>query len=185
MQLARTLLNPTRIRILGAVADAPASSSQLAATLGENANIVAYHVEVLRATGCLQPTGAAQAGREDECTYELVPSATPTRHLPQPGLVPPVFCHPSAAALRAVVNSGVATETGIGEHQGDQLSCVSIVLDRRGMREVSAAIGGVLDRVSVAHEESTQRLAGSGEEGINATIAVARFESPQRDVTIG
>ena len=55
---------------------------------------------------------------------------------------------------------------------------MSIALDRRGMQQVSAAIAGALDQVSIAQEESARRMADTGEAGIETTIALATFKSP-------
>lgn len=179
-QLARALLNPTRIRILDAVAEGPAGARQLAAMLGERPGVISYHVAVLRETGCIQPARAGQAGPDDEHLYELAPQAVPTRRLAQRQASPSFVGHPSAAALRTIVGrgaGGLAMGT-LGEGSGDHLSCFSIVLDRQGWQEVSAAVGDALDRISLAHEESTRRLAGTDEERISATVAVASFESP-------
>lgn len=180
-QLVRALLNPMRIRILDAVAESPASTRQLADRLGEGLSVVSYHVGVLRETGCVQPVQAEQENPGDELTYELTPPATPTRRLPPRQATPSVLGHPSAAALRTIVKRGTdGLETGtLSGGPGDHLSCVSIVLDQQGWQEVSAAIGSALDRVSVAHEESTKRLSDTDEEGISATVAVASFESPR------
>jgi hypothetical protein len=177
-QLVRALLNPTRIRILDAVAEGPASARQLAAKLEASLGVVSYHVGVLRETGCIQPVEGAHSGHGLECSYELAPVATPTRRLAQPPVAPSVLGHPSAAALRAIVErgTGLAAST-LGAREEDHLSCSSIVLDRQGWQEVSAAIGSALDRVSVAHEESTRRLAGTDEKGIPATVALAHFGS--------
>jgi helix-turn-helix protein len=179
MQLVRALLNSTRIRILDAVAKCPASVRQLAATLDESPGVVSYHVGVLRETGCLQPTMGEQAGPGAECIYELAPLATPTRRLAQQQASSSVISHPSAAILRMIVDKGT-DDLEVGPLTGrnrDHLSCFSIVLDRQGWREVSAAIGNALDRVSIVHEESARRLAETDEEGISATVAVASFES--------
>jgi hypothetical protein len=180
-QLVRALLNPMRIRIFDVVAEGPASPSQLADRLNESLGIVSYHVGVLRTTGCLQPAGPVRTRRGDQCVYELTPLASPARRrIMQRQVIPPTLGHPSAGALRALVDEEIAAlGTGApGERRGDRLGCMSIVLDRQGLRQVSAAIATALDQVSMAQEESERRLAGSGGEAIEATIAVASFKSP-------
>jgi DNA-binding transcriptional ArsR family regulator len=177
-QLVRALLNPMRIRIFDAIAEGPASPNQLATTLEESLGIVCYHVGVMRTTGCLQPVGTARPRRGDHCVYELTPLASPARkRISQRRIVPPALGHPSAAALRAIVDREIAGLGAPGERRGDRLGFMAVALDRQGLRQVSAAIAGALDQVSIAEEESAKRLAGTDEEGIETTIALASFES--------
>lgn len=178
-QLVRALLNPMRIRIFDAIAAGPASPSQLASALGENLGVVSYHVAVMRTTGCLQAVGAARPRRADQCVYELTPLASPARDRIAPRrAAPPPLGHPSASTLRALVEREVAGLGGPKERRGDRLGCMSVALDRRGLQQVSAAIAGALDQVSVAQEESARRLAGNGGEAIETTIALATFKAP-------
>jgi DNA-binding transcriptional ArsR family regulator len=178
-RLIRALLNPMRIRIFDAVAESPASPTQLAATLEESLGVVSYHVDVMRTTGCLQPAGAARPRRSDQCVYELTPLASPARRrISQRRIDPPALGHPSAGVLRAIVDREFAGLDVPGEHQGDRLGYMSMALDRQGLRQVSAAIARALDQVSIAQEESARRLTGSDEKAIETTIAVASFKSP-------
>lgn len=177
-QLVRALLNPVRIRIFDAVAECPANPVQLATALGETLGLVSYHVGVMRITGCLQPAGAARSRRGDHCVYELTPLASPARsRISQRRIAPPGLGHPPAGALRSIVDREIAGLGAPGEPRADRLGCVSVALDRQGLQQVSAAIAGALDQVSIAQEESARRLAGSDGQAIEATIAIASFKS--------
>jgi hypothetical protein len=180
-QLVRALLNPMRIRIFDAVAEAPASPNQLASAFDERLGIVSYHVGVMRTTGCIQPLGSVPAGRGEDCVYELTPLASPARRrLLRRQVAPPTLGHPSSGVLRAIVDREIANigPDVLGERAASRLGCMSIALDRRGLQQVTAAIGRALEQVSIAQEESAMRLAGTGEKAIEATIAVASFNSP-------
>jgi hypothetical protein len=178
-QLIRALLNPLRIRIFDALVPGPASPLELAGVLEENLGVVSYHVGVMRTTGCLQPVGAGDSRRSDQCVYELTPLASPARNRISPRrAVPPPLAHPSASTLRAIIEREVSGLGGSGERRGDRLGCMSMALDRRGLQQVSAAIASALDQVSIAQEESAKRLADTGEQAIEATIALATFKSP-------
>ncbi len=181
MQLVRALTNPMRIRILDAIAEGAASPSQLAEHLDEKGSVVGYHLRVLRATGCIRQVEGEQSGPAGERRYELAPTATPTRHMAPARLVRSGFGHPPAAVVQSIVERGMLHPgTDILGDGKDQLSCASIVVDAQGWREISAAIAEAVDRISAAHEESAQRLNESDEEGINATIALASFETQGR-----
>lgn len=180
MHLVRALVNPTRIRILDAIAEGAASPDQLAAALEERVSVVRYHVTVLRSTGCIQQVDAAQTGPAAERSYQLAPDATPTRHMAPGRLMRSGLGHPPAAVVRSIVERGMPTPgTDILGDRKDQLSCASLVVDAQGWREISAVVAKAVDRISIAHEKSTRRLHDSGEEGISATIALASFESPR------
>jgi hypothetical protein len=181
-QLVRALVNPTRIRILDAIAEGACSPSGLAQRLGERVSVVGYHITVLRSTGCIQQVDAEQSGPAAERSYRLAPDATPTRQIAPGRLMRSRFGHPPAAVVRSIVERGMPNPgTDIFGHGKDQLSCASIVVDAQGWQEISATIARAVNRISSLHEKSTQRLSDSGEEGISATIAVASFESPRSD----
>lgn len=181
MQLVRALTNPTRIRILDAIAQGPATPGRLAETLDEKLGVVGYHVRVLRATGCVRQVQPDQSGPAAERSYELEPGATPTRHMAPARLARSGFGHLPTAVVQSIVERNMPNPgTDIFGDGKDQLSCASIVVDAQGWREISAAIAEALDRISTAHEESMQRLGDSDEEVISATIALASFESRPR-----
>lgn len=179
MQVVRALTNPTRIRILDALGEGPASPRELSARIDVAPGVVDYHLRVLRATGCIQLTEPEKIGPAGDRPYELAATATPTRWLARPKLVHSGPGHPPAAFVQSILQHGAPHrgEDFLGARK-DQMSCASIVVDKQGWREISAAIGEAMDRISTAHRESTARMADSEEEGIEATIAVATFESP-------
>jgi DNA-binding transcriptional ArsR family regulator len=181
MQVVRALANPTRIQILDAIGEGPASPSELGARTGEPPGVIAYHLRVLRATGCVRLVEDAPVGATLDRPYELAPTATPTRRLARPRADHSGPGHPPASIVQSVLERGRrhGGENLLGERQ-EQLSCASIVVDKQGWREISTAIGEALDRISTAEERSAERLSAGAEEGIEATIAVLTFESPSR-----
>ncbi|HEX9967308.1 MAG TPA: helix-turn-helix domain-containing protein [Solirubrobacterales bacterium] len=180
MQVVRALANPKRIRILDVLADGPASPGEIGARIGEAPPVIGYHLAVLRAAGCVRLAEDAPVRGVDR-PYELAPGATLTRRVGPSAAVSPAPGHPPASVVQSVLERGRRRhgEDLFGERK-DQLSCASIVVDRKGWQEISAAIGEALDRISTAHERSTERLSAGAGEGIEATIAVATFESPSR-----
>lgn len=181
MQLVRAIANPTRIRILEAMTGGSATPAQLAEDLGERLSVISYHVEVLRTTGCVKFANKDERAPADRRTYEIAPEAAATRYLVRPKLSNWGLSHPPASLVRSIVNRGGNADLDLSEFGGrkrhHQLSCASIVVDQKGWREISTALGDVLDRVAAAHRESAKRLEESGEDGISATFALASFES--------
>lgn len=181
MQVVRALANPTRIRILDAIAEGPASPTELGARIGETPGVIAYHLRVLRATGCVRLVEDAPVGPAIERPYELAPSAMPTRRLAPTRAAHSGPGHPPASIVQSVLERSRRHrgENLFGERK-EQLSCASIVVDKEGWQEIAAAIGEALDRISTAQERSAERLSTSSTKGIEATIAVMTFESPSR-----
>lgn len=180
MQVVRALANPTRIRILDVLADGPASPGEIGARIDDAPAVIGYHLRVLRASGCVRLVEDAPVRGVDR-PYELAPGATLTRRVAPSAAAQPGPGHPPASVVQSVLERGRRRhgEDLFGDRK-DQLSCASIVVDREGWQEISAAIGEALDRISTAHERSAERLSAGAEEGIEATIAVATFESPSR-----
>lgn len=178
MQVVRALANPTRIRILEAIADGPASPNELSARIGEPPSSIGYHLRVLRATGCVRMVEDAPVGPTGDRPYELAPTATPTRRLARTRAAQSGPGHPPAAVVESLLDRGRPQrgEGLLGERKG-HLSCGSVVVDRQGWREIAAAVGEALDRISTAQERSFERLSAAGEEGIEATVALMTFES--------
>ncbi|HEU5143201.1 MAG TPA: winged helix-turn-helix domain-containing protein [Solirubrobacterales bacterium] len=178
MQVVRALANPTRIRLLEAVADEPASARELGTLVGEAPGVVSYHLRVLRATGCVRMAQPDIARRAEDCEYELAPTATPTRRLARSRPVHTGPGHPPATLVQSVLERGapVRGEDLFGERK-HQLGCTSIVVDKQGWREVASAVADAMDKVWTAQEKSRARLAEDGGEDIEATVAVAAFES--------
>jgi DNA-binding transcriptional ArsR family regulator len=181
MQVVKALANPTRIRILDAIADGPASPRELSARVGESRGVIAYHLRVLRATGCVRLQEDAPVGAAVDRPYELAPNARPTHRVAQSGALHSGPGHPPASVVQSVLERGRRHhgEDLLGERR-HQLSCAALVVDRKGWEEISAAIGEALDRISSAQARSAERLSAGKEKGIEATIAVATFESPNR-----
>jgi DNA-binding transcriptional ArsR family regulator len=179
-QLVSALVNPTRIRILDAIAEGAASPAELATTLSVRVSVIGYHITVLRSTGCIRQVQAEQSGPAAERRYELTPDATPTRFIAPERLMRPGFGHPPAALVQSIVERGMPNPgTDLFGHGKDQLSCASILVDAQGWREISTTLAKTIDRISKVHQKCAGRLSDSGEEGIWATIAVASFESPR------
>lgn len=179
MQVVRALANPTRIRLLEAIADEPAGVRHLGALVGEAPGVVSYHLRVLRATGCVRMAQTDIARRTEDCEYELAPTATPTRRLGRPRLLHSGPGHPPAAVVQSALDRGapVRGEDLFGERK-HQLGCTSIAVDKRGWQEIAAAVGEAMDKIWTAQERSRERLAEDGGESIEAAVAVAAFESP-------
>ncbi|HEX5763089.1 MAG TPA: winged helix-turn-helix domain-containing protein [Solirubrobacterales bacterium] len=178
MQVVRALGNPTRIRILDAIEDEPASPREIAARTGGSPGVIAYHLRVLRATGCVRVVEDDPVGAASERAYELTPSARPTRRLARARWTSSSSGHPPASVIQSVLERGTRHrgENLFGERQ-QQLSCASILVDRQGWQEISSAIGDALERIADAEQSAAQRLSDCTEPGIEATIAVMTFES--------
>lgn len=77
LQLAKTLFNPMRVRILSQLSGGPVSTDQLAAQLDENLSRVSYHTAMLAKTGCIRLAETRWRRGGVERFYELAPRTSP------------------------------------------------------------------------------------------------------------
>jgi hypothetical protein len=75
-----------------------------------------------------------------------------------------------------------ASKSGMLDQVDDvHVSRTPMVLDRQGWGDVSTLLQGSLDRLLEIQAESSQRIAGSGEEGLLAKVHLLHFQSPNEN----
>ena len=85
---------------------------------------------------------------------------------------------PHALAIGRFLLCGVVSEIGLGRNACQLDRCASkAVIDRRGWQEIIDLLDEMLSRQRAIQEESSQRLASSGEEPVAALIATLAFET--------
>ncbi len=163
------------MEILERIATNPASPREISEATDEPLGRIAYHVSVLRRTGCVRPVDPASAETND-CVYELATL------LPSPPRIPlsdSTRGHAFASVLRRIVEHGsAALRAGVlGRHSHHQASCESLLLDQQGWRETQAILEETAERIDQTKVAAATRLARSGEPGTPTTVALAAFES--------
>ncbi|HEX3736176.1 MAG TPA: helix-turn-helix domain-containing protein [Solirubrobacterales bacterium] len=180
-QLAAALSHPTRVRVLSALVDGPASPRQLAAKIDEPLNNVTYHVKQLRDLGCIEldRTERRAGGRVLEHFYR------PSRRA--------YFDDDAWATLDDQERLGVirttvrmiAEDIAIAMAGGTfftdhdtHVTRSPMTVDEEGWREISE----LLERTTKELFEIDERVAGRRADGTEATIhtkvEMLQFRSP-------
>jgi DNA-binding transcriptional ArsR family regulator len=169
------------MKIVCALEGDRASARELAGRLDENLPRISYHLAILARAHCVRIAETKRQRGIVERLYELTPIAscdTATRRQ-----VPVEDPSPdSGAILREIMDRGVAAlRTGEkrGPSENGHLSCMPVVLDQRGWRQVREIMKEARERVAVVKATTASRLAGAGEKGTSGTVALASFELPR------
>lgn len=175
--LMRAFSQALRVEILERIAARPASPRQMAEMTGEPLSKIAYHTAVLRHTGCIHPMEPENSDPA-ETVYEIATLLPTASRLP---LSDSTRGQAFASVLRRIVEKGfIALRAGtLDKRRDDRARCESVLVDQRGWREIQAIVDDAVEGVAVAKATAMKRLTTSGEPGIQATVALAAFESPQ------
>lgn len=180
--LRRVLSQAVRAEILERIATLPSSARQIAELTGEPVSRIVYHTSVLHETGCIRPIGQDHAD-PGERIYELTELVSPPPRLP---LSDSTRGKAVASILRRIVDKGgAALEAGTLDRDDNRLSCQSLLLDEQGLRETTAILDEAAERIAAARSATAMRLARTGKKGIQATIALAAFQSAPEERRAG
>ncbi|HEX6782426.1 MAG TPA: helix-turn-helix domain-containing protein [Solirubrobacterales bacterium] len=180
--VAKAFAHPLRVQILIILNEKVASPNMLANQLDQSLNLVAYHVRVLEKYDCIELVDTKQRRGATEHFYRATRRQFLTdsewARLPKslrPGL--------SGAMLKSAFDDvEEALDKGtLDELEDRHLSRTPMVVDKRGWEDTVDLLAGTLDRLLEIQTEATERLAGSGEEGMLAKVVMLHFKSPTPD----
>lgn len=179
-RFATALAHPLRVHILGAVAQRALSPAQVARECGEPVSKVSYHFNVLRDCDCIELTdevpkrGAVEhfyRGTKrallNEADWKLLPKSI------QGGAT-------GVTLLDFFKNALAAVEAGSFDAREDRhLTWSMVALDEPAWKELVAMLERTREQVMDLAAEAAARLATTGGEGINATVALAGYEAAE------
>lgn len=179
-RLLAAFSHQTRAHALGVFAVRPASTKEIAAELEESVSAVWYHVDKLRALGCIELVESKKRRGATEHFYRAT-----VRHF---------FDDESWASIpkrnRLEIAIGILRliSGDLDEAvQGDALDTVDnhlsrslLNLDRVGWDESRTVLDNALEELLQIRERSTERMAKSGEKPIRVSAAIMQFELPPR-----
>jgi DNA-binding transcriptional ArsR family regulator len=177
--LIKALAHPLRVRILSILEERTASPSEIATELNASLGVVSYHVRKLHSLkllklvkkvprrGAVEHYYKAENRRQvsDEVWAEI------------PDLVKRATVGAVLSQVAAHVNS--AAVSGGFERPDVHVSRTVFHLDERGWSEIAFELATILERVDELHRAAAARLEESGEDPIEATLAVMYFESAE------
>lgn len=173
--LRRVFSQAVRAEILERIGKRPSSARELAEATGEPLSKMTYHTSVLRESGCIRAVNPTCEDVGDR-VYEIASLAPEPSRLP---LSDSTQSHAISSILRRIVEKGrAALEAGTLVRDDTRLSCESLLLDEQGLREAKAILDEAAARLAATRSATAKRLTENGAKGIQATIALAAFESP-------
>ena len=176
-RLVKALAHPLRVRILGVLDERMASPSELAEELDAPLGNVSYHVRILASLGLIRLVKETPRRGSVEHHYEAVPRPLITEEAWSlvPGTVKRAMI---GAALEQAGQAVAAAAAGGGFDRPETvLSRESSRLDAEGWQALADAARAFQAQTDEIRRAAEQRLAGSGEEGEEATVLVMLFST--------
>lgn len=178
-RLVKALAHELRVEILTILNERMASPNELAKELGEGLSQVSYHVKVLKDYECIQLVKTEPRRGAVEHYYRATsrPYLTDSdwRRLPDS-----VREGMSADLMQMVlddVTEALAAGT-VDAHKDRHMSRTPLLLDKKGWTDLGKLLNDTLMEIIEIQTESTDRLAGSGEEGMDVMVAMMGVEVP-------
>jgi predicted ArsR family transcriptional regulator len=181
--VAKAFAHPLRVQILIILNEKVASPNMLAQQLDQSLNLVAYHVRVLEKYDCIELVNTKQRRGATEHFYR----ATRRQFLTDSEwarLPKSLRSGVSGAALKSAFDDiEEALDKGTFDELDDRhLSRTPMVVDQKGWEDAAELLAGALDRLIEIQAESTERMAGSSEEGTHSKVVILHFKSPDPEV---
>jgi DNA-binding transcriptional ArsR family regulator len=179
-RLAKALAHPMRVQILAVLSYRSISPVEFSRESGESLSDVSYHFRKLEELECAEVVRTVPVRGSTQHFYRGT-----KRPLLGEGdwkqLPPAIRGGVTGAVLQSFVDrASEAIAAGTYDARDDShLSWTPVMVDEEGWVELAEILATALDRATEVEVKSAQRLAKSGEEGFNATFALASFESPK------
>jgi DNA-binding transcriptional ArsR family regulator len=181
VQLLKTLAHPTRLKIVGALSSRDISPAEYARENREDVSNVAYHFRLLKKMGCAEvvDTKPARGSTEhfhrrtrpiifDDDIWPTLPSAM---HV--------AVSHTILEDLLCRIRE--AFVAGTFDAQTDRhFTWTPMVVDQEGWKRLTSILLWTFEQFTAINEESAERMAETGEAGMEVTAALIGFESPKR-----
>jgi len=134
LQLAKTLFNPMRVRILSQLGGGPVSTDQLAAQLDENLSRVSYHTAMLTKTGCIRLAETRWRRGGVERFYELAPRSSAAGQRPHLSWLPVVLDERGWDQVGAIIDDALDRISEANEASAKRIAAV------KGRSSISATV---------------------------------------------
>jgi DNA-binding transcriptional ArsR family regulator len=184
MNLVKALAHELRVEILAILNERMASPNELAKELNEGLSQVSYHVKVLKDYECIELVKTEPRRGAVEHYYRATSRAFLTdrdwHHLPDT-----VREGMSADLFQMIIDDVVASlEDGTFDAREDRhMSWTPMFVDDQGWGEIKGILGKALKDVMKVQTQCVKRIAKSGEEGFNVSVAMLGYEVPEASAT--
>jgi DNA-binding transcriptional ArsR family regulator len=182
VQLLKVLAHPTRLKILGVLSSRDISPAEYARENGEDVSNVAYHFRLLKRMGCTEVIDTKPARGSTEHFHrrtrpivfddEIWPTLPSAMHV--------AVSHTILEDLLSRIKE--AFVAGTFDAQVDRhFTWTPMTVDEAGWKRLVAVLLWTFEQFTEIQVESAERMADSGEAGMEVTAALIGFESPKRD----
>ena len=177
--LVKSLAHELRAEILAILNERMASPNELAKELDEGLSQVSYHVKVLKDYEVIRLVKTEPRRGAVEHYYRATSRAYLTdrdwHELPES-----VRVGMSADLFQMILDDVVSSLEGevFDEREDRHMSWTPMVVDEQGWKEVNGILHATLKQVIKAQEASVKRLAKSGEEGFDMSVAMIGYQVP-------
>jgi DNA-binding transcriptional ArsR family regulator len=180
MNLVKALAHELRVEILAILNERMASPNELAKELDEGLSQVSYHVKVLKDYECIELVKTEPRRGAVEHYYRATSKAFLTdrdwHRLPDS-----VREGMSADLFQMIMDDVVASlEDGTFDAREDRhMSWTPMFIDDQGWAEIKDILGRALKDVMKTQTQSVKRIAKSGGNGFNVSVAMLGYEVPE------
>lgn len=178
-RLAKALANSLRVEILAVLSHRHISPVQFTREYGGRLSRVSYHFKVLEGYGCIELVEKVPRRGAVEHIYRS--AKRPLLGDSDWGELPKsIQAGVSGAILQTLIaRVSNAIEEGTFDSRDDRhFTWTPLMVDEEGWVEITKILKSALMQATEVEERSSNRMAGSGETPIAATVAFASFESP-------
>jgi len=178
-RLIKALAHPLRAHIFAALNEREASPSGIGREIDRDPSKLNYHFEELEKCECIELARTERRRGAIEHFYRAKAKFffddREWERLPMT-----LKLDLSMTFVQAIVDDVVrATKAGTFDARDDRhVSWTPVLVDEKGMGDLSAALMEALKRVFAIQAESAERMAASGEKAIPVTVAMLGFETP-------
>lgn len=180
VRLLKALAHPIRLELLGILSYRDISPAEFARHRGEPVSNLGYHFRHLEEMGCIELARTRPKGGSVEHIYRRIKRVV---FSDRDWLIMPDEARQIVAStiLRDLVGRMTqALQAGTFTAREDvHITWRPVTLDEQGWTAVTELLTGTFDSVSRIEVEAIERMRESGEEGLEATVALAGFESPR------
>jgi DNA-binding transcriptional ArsR family regulator len=180
VRLLKGLAHPLRLELLAMMSYREISPKDFARHRGEPVSNLSYHFRLLEELGCIELARTRPVRGSVEHIYRRIKRVV---FSDRDWLIMPDEARQIVAStiLRDLVGRMTqAIEAGTFTARQDvHITWRPVTLDEQGWTEVMEILVDTFEAVSKAEVEAIERMRESGEDGLEATVALAGFESPR------
>jgi DNA-binding transcriptional ArsR family regulator len=179
LKLLKALAHPIRLHLLGVLSYREVSPAEFARERDEPVPNVSYHFRVLKDLGCIEVARTTPARGSQEHFYRRTEAVVfdDDHWLQLPEEARRIIASTTVKDLFGRMTEAIRAGT-FTAREGTHITWKSTPLDAQGWTESIEILASAYKELEQAEIRAEERLAGTEEQGLMATLALAGFESP-------